>query len=355
MLHSERKNDALRAGRAWSGRRLGTHIIILLFFVAGCRSLSGAPVRQATGSGVAAVLGSAAADTTASAGGQVLFSRARALAVDPAGRLYVADAGADVIVRLTPANAVGSAPGGFAAERLGGPGAEAGQFFEPSDVDATNGQVLLVADAGNSRIQRFSRFFRHLETLPVGRGYDAAGERPARPVYEMDREGANDLGGGWPVAVATMGADETLALDAENGVVLRWDAGRRAERLLGGFGRAGRLRQSTALAAEPGGLLFVGDGRAVYAFDRAGTFVRAVAEELPERVQALGVYEGRLWVVLPGGVWIYDAESRDAESRLQRRLASPTNAPLVDAAPVGTAVFFLTARRLHRSASWRVP
>ena len=332
MLHGKQKNDASRAGRArrdW-GAKVKT---IVLLLVAGCRTVGGSSLEGEAGAALTAAPDTAAAFSP--------FTQAQALAVDPAGRLYVADAGADVIVRLTPTDA----PGGFASERLGGPGTDAGQFFEPSDVDATNGQVLLVADAGNSRIQRFSRFFRHLETLPVGRGYDAAGERPARPVYDAGGETTTDLGGGRPVAVATMGADETLALDAENGAVLRWEASRRAERLLGGFGRAGRLRQPTALAVGPSRLLFVGDGRAVYAFDRTGTFVRAVTEELPGRVQALGVHEQHLWVVLPGGVWIYDAEGH-----LQRRLASPAEAPLVDAAPSGGVVFFLTTRRLHRSA-----
>ena len=316
-------------------------IAVLLLFAAGCRTAGSAlPENNVE---VPSALALDTAVTLAPLG--VVFTQARALAVDPAGRLYVADAGADVIVRLTPTPPTDGAPSGFAAERLGGPGTDVGQFFEPSDVDATNGQVLLVADAGNSRIQRFSFFFRHLETLPVGRGYDAAGERPAQPVYDAGGEEAGDLGGGRPVAVAATGADETLALEAEEGVVLRWDAGRRAERLLGGFGQASRLRQPTALAVGPGGLLFVGNGRAVYAFDRAGTFVRAVTEELPGRVQALGVYERHLWVVLPGAVQVYDAEGG-----LQRRLPSPAGAPLVDAAPAGGAVFFLTARRLYRRA-----
>ena len=106
-------------------------------------------------SGLLAVLGpglgdAGAQDTTGAVPGTVLarFDNARALAVDPRGRLYVADAARDVVSVL--------GPGGRQKMVLGGSGTRAGEFDTPSDVDPSNGQVILVADAYNGRVQRFS-------------------------------------------------------------------------------------------------------------------------------------------------------------------------------------------------------
>lgn len=293
-----------------------------------------------------------AANTTLTVGAPLAaFEDARALGIDPAGRVYVADAGAAVVVRLTPA---GADPTGerLVAERLGGPGSEEGQFYEPADVDPTNGLVLLVADAGNSRVQRFSKEFAHLETLPVGKGYGAAGAQPARPVYDAGEEGAGDLGRGRPVAVASAQAGVTYAIDAAEGSVIRWDGGRRAERVVGGFGRSdGRLADPVALAVAPGGLLYVADrGRgAVLAYDLFGTYVRTVAQDLESDVQALVLREGRLWVVLSRRLLRFDAATGRPEGAWAVRGMEEA---LVDVAlsdhPRG--LYLLTPTSLYRAA-----
>lgn len=271
----------------------------------------------------------------------IRFEEARALAVDPAGVLYVADAGADVVVRLAP---------GRPPEVLGGPGSGEGEFDSPADVDATEGFILLVADAGNSRVQRLTPEMRHLETLPVGRGYGAAGERPARPLYNAGQEEAHELGRGRPVAVTTAPTGEVLALDADAGVVVRWDLGRRVRETIGGFGAGeGALAEPVALAVAPGGQLFVADrGRAaVLVYDALGTHLQT----LPlgpggDAVAALAMRERQLWVVLPERIFVYSANG-------ERLRTAPVvlPAPLVDVAFAGGRTLLLTAERLYRQTS----
>ncbi len=266
------------------------------------------------------------------------FEDARALAADPAGVLYVADAGAGVVVRL--------APGGL-PERLGGPGGSEGAFDEPADVDPTNGLVLLVADAGNSRIQRFTREMRHLETLPVGRGYGAAGERPARPVYNAGQEDAHELGRGRPIAVATAATGEVLAVDAAEGVVVRWDAGQRVRETIGGFGAGeGALAEPVALAVSARGEAFVADrGRAaVVVYDALGTHLRTLPlGDDGAAVVALAIRKNEWWAVLPDRLLVFSMEGE----RL-RAIPVALLAPLVDIAFVGERLFLLTEERLYQ-------
>lgn len=292
------------------------------------------------------------ADTTLVVGAPLAaFEEARALGIDPAGRVYVADAGADVVVRLTPVGA------SLVAERLGGPGSEEGQFYEPSDVDPTNGLVLLVADAGNSRVQRFSKHFAALETLPVGKGYGAAGAQPARPVYNAGEEDANDLGSGRPIAVASAQADVTYAIDAAEGTVIRWDGSRRAERIVGGFGRSdGRLTVPVALAVPSGGPLYVADGSrgAVLVYDLFGRYVRTVAQDLGGDIQALVLRGRRLWIVLPRRLLRFDAVTGQSEGAWA---VQGTRGALVDIAfsdhPRG--VYLLTSSALYRAVGQASP
>ena len=180
------------------------------------------------------------ADTLAAGAVLAHFTDARALAADAAGTLYVVDAGADVLVLLSPE--------GIRLADFGGPGAAEGEFDEPTDVDPTSGLLWVVADAGNGRLQRFTRTFAHLESLPVARVDPGVPGRTARAVSvgEPRDFGAAD---GRPVAVAVGAAKETFAIDAAQGHVLKWDASRRLERTIGGFDAgAGALVEPTALA-----------------------------------------------------------------------------------------------------------
>ncbi len=264
------------------------------------------------------------------------FEEARALAVDPQGLLYVADAGRDAVVRLDE--------DGLLRDMLGGPGTLEGRFSEPADIDPTNGLVFVVADAGNSRLQRFSRDFLHLESLSVGRLQqdERTGRgQPTAPFGQANRLGLAD---GTPIAVATSRANETFAVEAGRNVVLKWDAARRFERVIGGFDeRDGRLVAPVALAVDENSLYVADRGRAaVLVYDHFGGFVRTLAEGLAREVCAVTVFGDEIWIVLPERLLVFHRRGR-----LARVFDVRLGEPLVDVGRRGGLTYLLTPSRLY--------
>ncbi len=278
------------------------------------------------------------ADTTVSTVEEVArFVEARAVAADPSGRLYVADAGRDVVVVLDGH--------GRRAAMLGGPGTGEGSFDEPSDVDPTNGLILLVADAGNGRIQRFSRDFLFLEALPVGGTSEGEGS-----VVSSFLPRTNDVvggGDGFPIAVVSSETQEIYAIDARRHHVLHWDRNRRRVGSIGLDG-PGRLVEPIALALDERSLYVADRGRGgVVVFDHFGGFVRVLAEgRLPE-VQAVSWLGDRLAVVLPERILWYDGSGR-----LDRTVAVQLGEPLIDVARSGDILYLLTPTRLVRTRAF---
>ena len=267
------------------------------------------------------------------------FVEARALAADPAGVLYVVDGGRDVVQRLAPSGAL--------LTTLGGPGAGEGQFDGPADIDPANGLVLLVADAGNGRLQRFSRAFLFLEALPVGGApEDRNGGAQRRFGAARDRF-AEERGLGRPIAVAYSPAGETYAIDATERYVIQWDEHRRVARTIGGYDAGeGALQDPVALAADEASLYVADRGQeAVLVYDAFGGYVRMLARGLARDVQALTRTGDELWVVLPERLLIYGVDGR-----LRRRVDVQLGEALVDALRVGSAVYVLTSTHLLRTA-----
>lgn len=261
------------------------------------------------------------------------FEQASALAVDPTGRLYVTDAGADVVVQLAADGAV--------QERAGGTGSRPGQFDEPADVDPTNGLAIFVADAGNARVQHFARSFRFLESIPVGPEAGAG----ARPTYDrVDDTFATD--GGRPIAVASASSGELYVVDAVAGHVVQWSPGRRTRHIIGGFDAGpGALGEPVALVLGNDERLYVVDRArtAVVVYDALGSYVTTLADSRTVDVQHLLVVDGFLWLVHPGGVQVYDPQGR-----FERAWIARLDAPLVDAARQGGTTYLLTTDTLYR-------
>ncbi len=288
--------------------------------------------------GGAAVVAAQPADTMIVAG-EVLarFEQAQAMAVDPAGGLYVVDAGRDAVVHL--------AAGGRHLATLGGPGAGEGEFDGPADVDPTNGLVWVVADAGNSRLQRFSRTLLYLESIPVARIDRFRAGSPSRSA-NIGREASAGEADGRPVAVITSNTNDIFAVDAAQGVVLKWDASRRLERAVGGFDAGdGALVEPVALAVSDD-LLFVADrGQdAVLVYDLFGGYVRTMADGRAEEVRSVTAAGDDLFIVLPYRLLIYSVRGR-----LKRIVDVTLGEPLEDADRTGSSVYLLTATRLLRT------
>ncbi len=251
------------------------------------------------------------------------FADARALAIDPGGTLYVADAGQDVVQIL--------APDGAALGKIGGVGTDHGLFHEPTDVDPTNGLMVVVADRRNGRLQRFTRANLHTETLPVHRADAFLG--PA----------SNGPGDGLPLAVAISHSNEIFVIESESRVVLKWDALRRPVLVVGGFGSAGGTLKDPVALAVNGNHVFVADAdaKAIMVYDHFGGFVRSIERGQLAEPRALSVDSSYLWVVHPKLIIAYplgDAERYDVNVHVGEGL--------VDAQFADGKLFLLTSTRL---------
>jgi DNA-binding beta-propeller fold protein YncE len=255
------------------------------------------------------------------------FAEARALAADPSGRLYVADAGREVVVVLDTTGQV--------LATLGGPGTAEGQFDDPSDLDPTNGLILVVADAGNGRLQRFSKDFRYLSSLPVGT------DARVGPSYRVGESALLDGGTGRPVAVVTTPTDELFALDAIHNRVEHWD---QEGRWVGQIDGAGTLHDPVALAMD-GRLLYVADRQkaTVAVYDLFGNAVRTLMSGQDTDLRALTVADGLLWMVFPDHLRGYRADGQ-----LQRIVRVATEEPLVEVVFTPARTYLLTRTRLWR-------
>ena len=263
------------------------------------------------------------------------FQEARALGVAPSGQLFVADSGRDVVVQLDT--------NGRVMEVLGGPGVEPGEFDTPADIDPTNGLVLIVADAGNSRVQRFSRGLRLLEVIPIGaESYDP------RSRYDRAQDALQAPADGRPVAVVTTQADEMIVLDAARNVVTKWERNRRTQRIIGGFDTGAQaLVEPFALALGPDDELLVADRGhdAIMVFDAFGTFVRPLARGAITGAENIAVINREIWVLRAGQIWVYSWQGRPL-----RRFRFRLEAPLVEVARHGGDYVLLTEQRLYRWA-----
>ena len=133
------------------------------------------------------------------------FDGATAVALDPKGRIYVADARRSAVVML--------APDGTVTQTFGGAGTRPGQFDAPADLDPTNGLTVWIADAGNGRLQHLSQDGQFLEALPVGEAGNGSARR--QPVYDASRSADAPMADGEPIAVATTSANEPITIDAK--------------------------------------------------------------------------------------------------------------------------------------------
>lgn len=260
------------------------------------------------------------------------FEQARSVATDGLGFLYVADSGRDVIVRMDY--------DGRILATFGGPGIEAGQFDDPFDIDPTNGLVIIIADAGNGRIQRFSREFMNTGIIPVGL-------EDATETANQAGEKRQYLGYGRPVAVVSSMTGELFAVDGDENVVLKWDRSGKLMRRIGGYDAGdGTLSRPVSISLGPEGNLFVADaGREeVLVYDQYGSYIRAIGSGIARDIRSVAVHDNDLWVVLPGRLLVFETGGR-----LKYVMDVKVGTALVDVAHGKNHLFLLTENTLYRT------
>ena len=270
------------------------------------------------------------------------FRDAEAVASDPKGRIYVADAGRDVISIFEPSEGETLHEGA-----IGGPGTRVGEFDRPADVDPTNGLTVLVADAGNGRLQRFSEEGQFLEAIPVGPSLRSGAEQR---FFEDGRDGSEIQGDGRPVAVASTSSNEIFVIDERDGVVVKFDAQRRFAGEIGtSYGRRGALQTPVALATGRNRELYVADraAEAVFVYDFFGTFLRRLQTPKVPSVSALEWVRDRLWIVCSDRIVVWNPAAGATQTRMVT-----LDEPLVDAVRENSVVYLLTPTRLLRREGW---
>ena len=264
------------------------------------------------------------------------FEEAVSVSASPGGRMYVIDLGSSNIHEF-------SEDGQF-ARVLGGPGASAGQFDEPMDLDPTNGLILVVADGGNGRIQRFSREFLFLESLPVG-GYGTGGASSfsSQPRYRQD-EDAELIGSGRPVSVRTTVDNRMYALDASERVIVEWDQDRNMTQLIGEYSEGeGALIDPVAFDLGSDGSLFVLDKghESVRVYDAFGGYLRSMGVGILSDALSINRITNRMVVGLMDQLLVFHERGL-----LERRIRVDVEHPIVDVVYVRGVLYVLTSREL---------
>jgi len=111
-------------------------------------------IRQVSPSGVVSTLaGSGQQGRLDNTGTTATFNQPTGIAVDAAGNVYIGDAGNDRIRKITPAGVVTTLAGSDSTGYTDGPGITAA-FFHPEGVTLDGAGNVYVADAGNNLIRK---------------------------------------------------------------------------------------------------------------------------------------------------------------------------------------------------------
>lgn len=246
------------------------------------------------------------------------FRKAVALAVDPAGTLYVLDAGSDELLKISGNGAI--------AARTGGYGWSPQTFDAPSDLSAPNGLDVYVADYGNHRIQRFDRNLNFVSS------FDAV------PPEVGDRRF------GYPKSVAVSDAGALFIVDGENRQILKLTSANDVERTFGGIGSGGgRLENPSRIRIDRTEQVYVQDGSSLIVYDVYGNYLRSMGDGLFKDLRTFTVVGGTLFVLDSATVRAFD-ENGSPRGGFSMPPAGPSVDPsmLRDFAIEGDTLYLLT-------------
>ncbi len=253
------------------------------------------------------------------------FESASALDMDVNGNLFVADWGADQVVKLRP--------DGTIVDRWGGPGTGANAFDGPSSIDVTNGLRVLVADERNGRIQWLTS-----EGVLIG----SVSLTASRSGQFVDRFA--DSGQAAPVAVASDTENEFYVIDGLSNSVLHWTRDRSFRRIVDGQSlRKPAFGKLVALLLD-GEQMFVGDRStsSVYVFDRLGTFERTICARQCVGLNSIVKYNNLILIVSDSSIRAYHQHGL-----LNTVTPVRGDETLVDVQPSKDGWFILTATSLY--------
>jgi subtilisin family serine protease/sugar lactone lactonase YvrE len=208
----------------------------------------------ATGS-LGSVTGSAAT-LTVSGGAVSLLQYPVSLTMDGPGNLYVADAAANTIRKITPAGLVSTLAGTAGSVGSQDGTGSAARFNQPGGITVDVAGILYVSDTGNATIRRIT---------PEGIVTTLAGSASSRGNQDGAGAGASF---GSPTGIAVDGAGNLYVADAYNATIRQITPTGTVSTLAGlaasrgdadGIGSAARFNYPNGVAVDAAGTLYVAD------------------------------------------------------------------------------------------------
>lgn len=195
----------------------------------------------------------------------------KGISVDPAGNIYVADTGRNLLMRF---NSSGDSTGD-----VGGYGWGDYQFDRPFEVCATNGIEIYVADYNNNRILRFDRTLANVATLSTHDSNDDSKRF------------------GYPSGVAVSRLGDLFICDDEDIRIVKVNTFSTIERTFGGYGEGpGSLTMPRQVAVGPHDDIFVSDKGRIAVYDNFGSYLTSIGVGVLHDPTGIGVSDNKIGV-----------------------------------------------------------
>lgn len=213
------------------------------------------------------------------------FTNPKGISVDPAGNIYVVDAGRNLLMRFNPS--------GDSTGEVGGYGWGDFQFDQPYDVCATNGIKIYVADYNNHRIQRFDRTLANVASLTTHESNDDSKRF------------------GYPSGVAVSRLGDLFICDDEDVRIVKVNTFSTVERTFGSYGEgAGSLTMPRQVAIGPNDDVFVSDKGRVAVYDNFGSYLKSIGVGVLHDPKGIGVSDDKIGVCDSDTLYFFNLDGK---------------------------------------------
>lgn len=200
------------------------------------------------------------------------FQEATSLAVDPAGFLFVTDAGSNTVQKLSVDGKHITTIGGYGWRREG--------MDHPSDVATPNGIDVYVTDYGNNRVMRFDRNLNLVSTIP--------GESPIDAKRRF----------GYPRSIALSRFGTMFLIDSDNRRLVKFvDGGEIDPAFAEISAKNGVVREPSRARVSSNDRLYVRDGSGILVFDIFGNQLAKIADSTIGKLQSFAVTDSVVYLL----------------------------------------------------------